>query len=115
MKKIAFILLSMFSFFVFAQSENIDALCPVKSFIGINSPSEFSERFSGDTIFFSVPNTENALFESFRLLIPDTIWIKDRPVNKLPQELKHFKLITNYAPLPAGELTHIDSILLVLL
>ena len=90
----------MFSFFVYAQSENIEALCPIKRFIEKSSPSDFSECFKGDTIFFSVPNADNVLLESFRLLSPDTIWIKDRPKNNLPQEHKHFKLINNFAAVP---------------
>ena len=95
-----FIHLLMFSFCVFAQNENINALCPIKRFIETSSPTGFSEMFEGDTIQFSVPNSDNVFFETFKLLTPDTIWIKERPKNKLPQEHKHFKLITNFKPVP---------------
>lgn len=75
-------------------------LCPVKRFIEPLSPTAFSDRFQGDTIFFSVPDADNSYFETFKLLTPDTIWLKERPKNKLPQEHKHFKLITNFNPVP---------------
>lgn len=64
----------------------------------MESPLEFAQRFEGDTITFSVPNAYNTYFESFQLLVPDTIWLKERPKNKLPQQHKHFKLITNFSP-----------------
>ena len=82
-----------------ANTDKFD-LCPIKRFIGINSPIEFAQRFQGDTITFSVPNSEDAYFETFRLLTPDTIWLKERPKNKLPQEHKHYKLVTNFSPVP---------------
>jgi len=75
-------------------------MCPIKRFIEPLSPTEFSDRFKGDTIFFSVPDAENSYFETFKLLIPDTIWLKKCPKHKLPQEHKHFKLIKNYSPVP---------------
>ena len=64
------------------------------------SPLDFSEKFQGDTIQLSVPDADNAFFETFKLAYPDTVWIKERPKNKLPQEHKHFKLIKNFAPVP---------------
>lgn len=81
-----------------AVGESNNGLCPVKRFIEPLSPMAMSERFSGDTITFVVPDAENVLFESFKLLHPDTIWLKERPTNKLPQEHKHFKLVTKFTP-----------------
>lgn len=72
-------------------------LCPVKRFTGINSPLEFAQRFQGDTIFFHVPDADNVYLESFKLLTPDTVWLKERPKNKKPQEHKHFNLITHFS------------------
>lgn len=101
MKKIAFFtLLLMFSFCAFGQNENINMLCPVKRFLDTSIPTVFSETFEGDTIQFSVPNPDNVLFETFKLLTPDTLWVKERPKNKLPQEHKHFKLVTHFRPVP---------------
>lgn len=101
MKKVVFFTLSlMFSFCVLAQNENINDLCPIRRFIETSSPTGFSEKFEGDTIQFSVPNSDNVLFETFRLLTPDTLWIKEKPKNKLPQEHKHFKLITHFKHVP---------------
>lgn len=94
---LSFLLLSSICY---AVGESNNDLCPVKRFIEPLSPSAFSERFSGDTIMFAVPDAENVLFESFKLLQPDTIWLKERPTNKLPQEHKHFKLVTNFRPVP---------------
>lgn len=73
-------------------------LCPVKRYIEPLSPKAISERFKGDTIFFIIPNADKVYFESFKLLTPDTLWIKERPTNKIPHEHKHFKLITNFSP-----------------
>lgn len=73
-------------------------LCPVERFIEPLSPTAFSQRFNGDTIFFSVPDVDNSFFETFKLLNPDTLWLKERPKNKLPQEHKHFILITHFSP-----------------
>ena len=84
----------------YAVGESNKNLCPVKRFIEPLSPTAMSERFSGDTITFVVPNAENVWFESFKLLQPDTIWLKERPTKKIPQEHKHFKLITNFSPVP---------------
>lgn len=82
----------------YAVGESNNGLCPVRRFIEPLSPTAISERFSGDTITFVVPDAENVLFESFKLLHPDTIWLKERPTNKLPQVHKHFKLVTNFSP-----------------
>ena len=82
----------------YAVGESNNDLCPIKRFIEPLSPTAMSERFSGDTITFAVLNAENVLFESFKLLQPDTIWLKERPTNKPPQEHKHFKLATNFSP-----------------
>lgn len=82
-----------------ANTDKFD-LCPIKRFIGINSPIVFAQRFQGDTIIFSIPNSEDTYFETFKLLTPDTIWLKERPKNKLPQEHKHYKLVTNFSPVP---------------
>lgn len=75
-------------------------LCPIKRYIETSFPTVFSEKFEGDTIQFSVLNSDNVFFETFKLLIPDTLWIKERPKNKLPQEHKHFKLVTHFKPVP---------------
>ena len=95
--------ITILSFFLlsslcYAVDESNYDLCPVKRFIEPLSPTDFSERFSGDTITIVVPDAENVLFESFKLIQPDTIWLKERPVNKIPQEHKHFKLVTNFSP-----------------
>ena len=92
---ISFLLLSSICYAVGGSNND---LCPVKRFIEPLSPTAMSERFSGDTITFVVPNADNILFESFKLLQTDTIWLKERPANKLPQEHKHFKLVTNFSP-----------------
>lgn len=84
----------------FADEVSNKELCPIKRFVEPLSPTAISERFHGDTIFFVVPNSNEAYFETFKLLVPDTIWLKERPKNKLPQEHKHFKLITNFSPVP---------------
>lgn len=97
-KIVFFVLIIVFPFCVFAQNEKINAFCPIKRFLGTSSPITISERFNGDTIQFSVPYSENVLFETFKLLTPDTLWIKERSKNKLPQEHKHFKLITHFKP-----------------
>ena len=94
---LSFLLLSSICF---AFGESNSDLCPVKRFIEPLSPATFSERFSGDTILITVPDADNVLFESFKLLQPDTIWLKERPTNKRPQEHKHFKLVTNFNPVP---------------
>ena len=91
---LSFLLLSSICYAV--DESNYD-LCPVKRFIEPLSPTAISERFSGDTITFVIPDAENVLFESFKLIQPDTIWLKERPTNKLPQEHKHFKLVTNFS------------------
>lgn len=69
---------------------------PVRQFIEFDSPIEFANQFKGDTIFFYIPNSEDRYFESFYLLHPDTIWLKDRPKKKLPEREKHYRLRTNY-------------------
>ena len=98
-KYISIFSLLLLSSICYAVDGSINALCPVKRFIESLSPTAMSERFSGDTITFAVPNAENVLFESFKLLKPDTIWLKERPMNKQPQEHKHFKLVTNFSPI----------------
>lgn len=69
---------------------------PVKEFVDFESPIEFANRFKGDTIFFYISNSEDRYFESFYLLYPDTIWLKERPKKKLPEREKHYRLRTNY-------------------
>ena len=98
MPKIIFILLtSIFPLLAYSQNESIDALCPIKRFVKNLSPQEFADKFQGDSLILTVPNSENKNFESFKLLTPDTIWLKEKPKNKLPLENKHYKLISNYA------------------
>ena len=58
--------------------------------------AEFADRFIGDTITFSIPDAKNAYFESFLLLYPDTVWLKKRPANKVPQLMKHYVLRKNF-------------------
>lgn len=81
-----------------AQNTDINSLCPIKRFIDCKSPLEFSQKFQGDTILFSVPSIEEVYFETFKLVVPDTLWLKERPKNKIPQQYKHFKLINNFRP-----------------
>lgn len=97
MKK-TFILLSAISLFlisVAAETSKIE-LCPIKRFVEQSTPYQFADKFSGDTIIFSIPDAENTYFEVFKLLTPDTLWLKKKPINKPPQEHKHFKLINNF-------------------
>lgn len=61
---------------------------------------DFSQKFKGDTIFFSVPNSEAAYFETFKLVEPDTLWLKERPKKRNPEQHKHYKLINNFCPVP---------------
>ena len=99
MRTLIIIMLLLLSSTSYAIDESNNDLCPIKRYIESVSPTAFSERFYGDTIMFIVPNAENLLFESFKLIQPDTIWLRERPANKLPQEHKHFKLITNFHPI----------------
>lgn len=92
------LLLILSTSFALAQNVDKNSLCPIASYININSPSAFADRFKGDTITFTVPKVNDAYFESFKLLVPDTIWIKEKPKYKLPQEHEHFKLVSNYCP-----------------
>lgn len=101
MKKI-FILLSAISLFLIsvAAETSKTELCPIKRFVEQSTPTQFADKFQGDTITFSIPDAENAYFEVFKFLVPDTLWLKERPLNKPPQEHKHFKLINNFKPVP---------------
>lgn len=77
--------------------ENRNGLsCPVSRYLDFSDAQDLVNRFRGDTIFFSIPNAENVVFETFKYVTPDTIWLKERPHNKLPQEHKHFELLTNF-------------------
>lgn len=80
-----------------AQAAHAGGECPVGRYIEPMSPGAFAERFSGDTISFYVPEAGEAMFESFRLAVPDTVWLKKRP-KKHPEEMKHYELIRNYKP-----------------
>lgn len=64
------------------------------------SGAEFANKFEGDTICFSVPDSDNVYLESFMLLVPDTIWIKNKPLNKPAQERKHYLLSKNFEGVP---------------
>lgn len=99
--KISKIILSLFAIVsVYGASQTIDGFHiphnPVKQFIDFENPIEYANRFKGDTIFFYIPNSEDRYFESFYLLHPDTIWLKERPKKKLPEREKHYRLRTNY-------------------
>lgn len=69
---------------------------PVKDLEKIGSPGEFADNHRGDTIFFYVANSADRDFESFYLLEPDTVWLKERPKKKTPERENHFRLRTNY-------------------
>ena len=81
---------------VSAQQVDKSSLCPVRRWIGEITGVEFSNKFEGDTIIFSVPDSDNAYLESFMLLVPDTTWIKNKPLNKPAQERKHYLLHKNF-------------------
>ena len=85
---------------VSAQQADRASLCPVKRWLGEMSGTEFANKFEGDTINFSIPDSDNAYLESFMLLVPDTIWIKNKPLNKPAQERKHFLLHKNFEGVP---------------
>lgn len=70
--------------------------CPVRRYIDFSDAQVMVNHFRGDTILFSIPNADNVVFETFKYVTPDTIWLKERPHNKLPQEHKHFELHTNF-------------------
>lgn len=74
--------------------------CPVRRYIDFSDAEVLVNTFRGDTILLSVPNAEDAVFQTFKYLTPDTIWLKERPLNKLPQEHKHFELQTNFKGAP---------------
>lgn len=82
--------------FCAAVSKHDGLSCPVSRYVDFSEADVFVNRFRGDTIFFSVPDAQNAYFESFKYVTPDTVWLKERPHNKLPQEHKHFELLTNF-------------------
>ena len=69
---------------------------PLEPYVSFSSPAEFANHFNGDTVFFYVKDAEQRDFETFSLVYPDTIWLKERPKNKPPQREKHFRLRTNY-------------------
>lgn len=93
-----FVLLSLFS--SVAQNTDLNSLCPIKRFIDCKSPLEFAYTFQGDTIYFTVPNSNDAYFETFKLVEPDTLWLKERPKNKVPEQHKHYKLVNHFRPVP---------------
>lgn len=74
--------------------------CPVSRYIGFSDAEGMVNTFRGDTILLSVPNAEDAVFQTFKYLTPDTIWLKERQLNKPPQEHKHFELHTNFKGAP---------------
>lgn len=90
---IVFICLSLFSL---ASSKHDGLSCPVSRYIDFSDAEGFVNHFRGDTILFSIPDAQHSYFESFKYVTPDTIWLKKRPRNKLPQEHKHFELLTNF-------------------
>lgn len=92
---IAFVLVCH-SFFSMAILRHEALSCPVSRYIDFSDAQGFVSHFRGDTILFSVPDAEASYFESFKYVTPDTIWLKERPHNKLPQEHKHFELLTNF-------------------
>lgn len=100
MKKLLLIISTIFSLMSISLAKEMDeiALCPISRLIGIKSPLEFANEFNGDTVSFSIQNAEDVYFESFELMYPDTIWLRDRPKHNRPQEHKHFKLITHFDP-----------------
>lgn len=91
--------MSLFIISVTAKTVKTE-LCPIKRFVEQTTPTQFADKFVGDTITFFIPDAENAYFEVFKFLVPDTLWLKDRPQNKPPQEHKHFKLINNFKSVP---------------
>ena len=93
-----FVLLSLFS--SVAQNTDLNSLCPVKRFIDVKSPLGFANTFKGDTIYFTVPNSDDAYFETFKLFEPDTLWLKECPKNKAPEQHKHYKLVNHFRPVP---------------
>lgn len=95
-KSFLILFLLSISFAIYAIGIDKVSLCPIKRYIDGSSPIEFSNKFKGDTITFSINNSADKLFQSFKLLIPDTIWIKERPENKPPQEHDHFNLVSNF-------------------
>lgn len=82
--------------FCVAKGNHEGLSCPVSRYIDFSDAQNLVNRFRGDTIFFSIPNAENAVFETFKYVTPDTIWLKERPHGKLPKEHKHYELLTNF-------------------
>lgn len=69
---------------------------PLAPYVSFSSPSDFANHFKGDTVYFYIKDAEARDFETFNLLYPDTIWLKECPKNKPPQREKHYRLKTNY-------------------